>query len=256
MHYATERIRGFINRCAKRIDQELDPEANFWSQGEFLEYVNEGAREVWQAVREVHENWFIRELRSTDSKKNIGGRAYDPAELRLEIGRSTLKLPPDFRELVFLEGLPSQSPGDAFYPTVRFEHRSITDRKFREDALNRLPINTRSYLYEVLFGSDGAYVQLSPPTSLDAPIDVVINYIASPVVFRIDDSFEGSGFTVEMTDAILQYVLYQAAVKEKSEDLPAFERSWNLKRELSVRSAGPRQTRDEETVKGYLEDEL
>lgn len=259
MLYANESIRSFINRCAKRMDQELDPQANLWSQNEMVEYMNEGCREVWQAVREEHQNWFVRELTSTDSIKKIGGRDYDPALLRLILGRTRLQLPPDFRELLFMEGRPptnSQEIPDQFFPTVRFEYRNMTQRAFRDDVLNTFPTNVRLYMYDVVFSADGAFILFSPPIALNETIECSIKYLAAPLTLRLADTFQGTGFTLEMTDAILQYVVYQAAVKEKSEDLSSFERSWNLKRELAVRSAGLKQTRDEECVEGYLEDEL
>lgn len=259
MLYSNESVKSFINRCAKRMDQELDPQSNFWSQNEMVEYLNEGCREVWQAVREEHQNWFVKELTSTDSVKKIGGRDYDPSLLRLVLGRTRLLLPPDFRELLFIEGVPpasSQEIPDQFFPVVRFEYRNLTQRQFREDVLNTFPTNVRLYLYDVIFGAYGPYILFSPPIALNETIDCRIQYLAAPLTLRIADTFEATGFTLEMTDAILQYVVYQAAVKEKSSDLPQFERSWNLKRELAVRSAGPKQTRDEETVEGYLEDEL
>jgi len=259
MLYSNENVKAFINRCARRMDQELDPESNLWSQAEMVEYMNEGCREVWQAVREEHQNWFVRELTSTDSVKNIGGRSYDPENLRLILGRTRLLLPPDFRELLFIEGLPprnSQEIPDQFFPTVRFEYRNLTQRAFREDVLNTFPTNVRLYMYDVIFGAAGPYILFSPPLALNEIIECRVQYLAAPLTLRLQDTFEATGFTLEMTDAVLQYVVYQAAVKEKSDDLAKFERSWNLKRELAVRSAGPKQTRDEETVEGYLEDEL
>jgi hypothetical protein len=251
MIYSNETVKSFINRCMLRMDQELDPESNLWSQNEMVEYMNEGCREVWQAVREEHQNWFVRTMTSTDSIKKIGGRDFNPAALRLVPGRARLLLPPDFRELLFLEGLPptsAQEIPDQFSPVVTFEYRNLTQKAFRQEVLNTFPTNTRSYLYDVVFAMDGPFILLSPPLALSESLDAQIQYLAAPLTLRLADTFEGTGFTLEMTDAILQYVIYQAVVKEKSEDLPAFERAWNLKRELAVRSAGLKQTRDEEVV--------
>lgn len=259
MFYSNESVKNFLSRCRSRIDEELDAASNFWSQSELVEYMNEGMSEVWQAVRETHENWFVKELASTDVRQRIGGRDYNPKELRLEQGRTRLLLPPDFRELLFIEGIPpvSNQEGDQFFPVVRFEYRNLTQRAFREEALNTVTTNVRLYLYDVVFGMDGAYILFSPPLALSETIDARIKYIAAPVELRYADTFEKTGFTKEMVAALLRYVLYAAAQKEGVvENITVAERMWNLKRELAVRSAGPKQTRDEETVEGYLEDEL
>lgn len=257
--FSIEPVKNFLDRCARRLDQETDIEANLWSQAEMVEYLNEGLREVWQAVRETHQNWFVRELTSTDGVLKIGGRDYDTDLLRLTSRRSRLMLPSDFRELLFIEGMPPPNSGelpDQFWPTVRFEYANLTQRKFRGEVLNNITTNVRSYYYDCIFTADGPYILFSPPLSLVEDIASRIQYLAAPAQLRLNDTFEGTGFTLEMVDALLAYVCWAAAVKEKLiENLTTFKSIWDLKRELAVRGAGPKQTRDEETVEGFLEDE-
>lgn len=258
--FSNELVKTFIGRCQHRLDQEADPTSNFWSTAEMVEYMNEGLREVWQAVRETHQNWFVRTLTSTDGTLRIGGRDYDTDLLRFTNRRTRLLLPPDFRELLFLEGLPPENSsqiGDNFFPVIRFEYRNITQRRHREDSLNFVTTNVRVYLYDIVFSADGPHIELSPPLSLNEDIRGRIKYLAAPPTLRLINTFESTGFTLEMTDAVLAYVCYAAATKEKLvENLTTFKLVWDLKRELAVRSAGPKQTRDEETVEGFLEDEL
>jgi len=258
--FSTEPVKLFLKRCQLRLDQELDVETNFWSLAEMLEYTNEGLREVWQAVRETHQNWFVRQITSTDGKLKIGGRDYDTDLLRLTNRRSRLFLPSDFRELLFIEGLPPENStqiGDNFFPVVRFEYRNVTQRRFREDSLNTITTNVRVYLYDVIFSVDGPYVLLSPPMSLNEDIRCQIKYLAAPAPLVLTNTFEGTGFTLEMVDALLAYVCYAASQKEGLDmNVGKLYNAWTLKRELAVRGAGPKQTRDEETVEGYLEDEL
>jgi hypothetical protein len=70
-------------------------------------------------------------------------------------------------------------------------------------------------------------------------------------------SFEGTGFTDLMVDAIFAYTVWTAFTKEGLQDSmgPAMTK-WNSKRELVVGNAGKRQTRDAEAVDGFMEEEL
>lgn len=258
--YSNEPIRDFVRRCKLRLDEEIGQDTNFWSRAETVEYLNEGVAEVWQAVRETHQNWSVKQMLSTDPEQKINGRLYDPSNLRIVQDRERLMLPPDFHELLFMEAPPGQNSSlqvsDPFFPRVVFEYHNLTQRRFRQDAINHITTNVRRYLYDVVYGPEGPYVLFSPPISLSESLETKIMYIALPPLLTIADTFEGTGFNRIMVDAVLGYVVWTAAVKQDLlEDYTKLERKWNLKRELAVRSAGPKQTRDEETVEGYLEDE-
>lgn len=258
--YSNEPVRDFIRRCKLRLDEEVGQTTNFWSTSESVEYMREGVREVWQAVRETHQNWFVKQMNSTDGTVNIGGRNYDTYNLAIVSGREKLLLPPDFHELLFLESPPdvnaSLQVSDPFFPRAVFEYRNLTQRRFREDALNHITTNVRRYLYDVVYGPGGPYILFSPPISLQQTLSTRIMYIALPTDLTIADTFEGTGFTTLMVDAVLAYTCYAAAKKQDLvENLQTLGQAWALKRELATRAAGPKQTRDEETVEGYLEDE-
>lgn len=260
--YSNETIQSFLRRCRKRIDEELDAETNFWTPAEMLEYANEGVREVWQAVREEHQNWFVRQMRSTDGIKVIGGRNYDTALLRLVSGIERILLPPDFYELLLVEGLRTNADTNTTRAVI-FEYANMTQRSFRESSVAREtafdPIITsvQRYRYDVVYGAEGPYIFLAPSYRFEAPFETQIAYLAMPAALLFNSTFEGTGFTDIMVDGILAYVLFAAVHKEGlTENIAAMERKWNLKRELSVRAAGPKQTRDEETVEGYLETEI
>ena len=75
--YSAETVTSFLNRARLRLDQELDNQTNFWSDAEMLEYMNEGMREVWQSVRENHQNWFMRQVTSRDGVLTIGSKNVD-----------------------------------------------------------------------------------------------------------------------------------------------------------------------------------
>lgn len=260
--YSNETVRSFINRCQKRIDQELDPSANFWSQAEFIEYMNEGMREVYQSVRETHENWFVKELDSNSPVIKLNGRMFNPLSFQLVQGRDRLLLPPDFQELLFMEPLPSDEFQDPWAWSINFEYRNMTQRAFRGNALNSVSTTTipdvRLYYYDVVYAPSGPYISLSPKVSLlNAPRDIRIRYLYTPATLTLDDTFEGTGFTNLMVDALIAYVCFACARKEDLvENLATLGQTWALKRELAIRNAGPKQTRDPVPVEGYLEDEI
>lgn len=259
--YSNETVKAFINRCQHRLDQELDAEANFWSVAEMVEYMNEGVRELFQAIRETHENWNVKELTSLDPLQRIGGRQYNPAVLQMKQDRDKLYLPPDFQELLWLEPLRPTGSIDPFLNSITFEYRKMTQRQFRRDSFDTFEQATRPevrfYFYDVVFGGGGAYILLSTPGSLLSPIDIRIRYLVTPMALTINDTFESTGLTDFMTDAILAYVCLAAVRKEDlSDNIATFGATWQLKRELAIRNAGPRQTRDPEPVEGWLEDEL
>lgn len=258
--YANETVQNLIRRASQRLDQEVDPGSNFWSPAEMVEYVNEGVHELWQNIREAHQNWFVKEMTSRDGTVKIGGRDYDTSNLRAQAQRERLLLPPDFHELLFIEGLRDENASlevsDPFFPRIQFEYKNLTQRRFRNDSQNHITTNVRRYLYDVVYGATGPFILFSPPIALAEALDIKIMYLAMPVRLTLQDSFEAIGFTTLMTDALLAYVCFAAATKENlSENLANFGATWNRKRELAVRAAGPKQTRDEETVEGYLEDE-
>lgn len=253
--YSNETTQSLLRRARHRLDQELDIETNFWSPAEMLEYVNEGVREVWQSVRENHENYFLRQMTSEDGILTIGGRRYDSAALAFVNERSRLLLPPDFRELKLLEAIPD--PNQEISGVV-FEYANLTQRIFRHDIRSTLPdVIVRRYKYDVVYAADGPYIFISPPVAIETPTPIRIAYIAAPVPLTPNGGFEGMGFTAEMVDAVLAYTCFAAVHKEDlSENIASFGQAWALKRELASRTAGPKQTRDEITVEGYLEEEL
>lgn len=261
--YSTETVQSFLRRTRLRLDQELDSDTNFWSAAEMIEYMNEGMREVWQSVRETHQNWFVRQLTSKDGIKKIGGRDYDTLALQIQDGRQRVLLPPDFYELLLYEGTKDLSQADLFIPSVILEYANMTQRSFRNDVPQTIPteIRTYRYKYDVVFGPEGPYIFVAPTFRMGAgsgaTFDTQLAYIAMPVELTIKGTFEGTGFTSLMVDAVLAYSCYCAVKKEDlTENLKTFEHAWLKKQELCSRAAGPKQTRDEETCEGYLETEI
>jgi hypothetical protein len=260
--YSNETVRSFLTRARHRLDQELDAQTNFWSTSEMIEYMNEGMREVWASVRETHQNWFIRQISSKDGILSIGGRKYDTSLLRVEQGRQKLILPPDFYELTLFENVRNPTELDTTTPLILFEYANMTQRVFRNSVPEELPADVRvfRYRYDVVYGPEGPYIFVSPtlrPGNDALNLDMVIAYVAMPYELTVTDSFQDTGFTTVMVDAVLAYSCYAAVKKEDlSDNIASFKQTWDLKKELVSRVSSPKQTRDEETVEGYLESEI
>ena len=263
--YSSETVQSFLNRSRLRLDQELDNQTNFWSDAEMLEYMNEGMREVWQSVRENHQNWFMRQVTSRDGVLTIGSKKYDTKLLQLVSGRTRLLLPPDFYELTLLEGLrPTVSAladlNNHFFPQVVFEYANITQHAFRNRIVDTVTQGIRRYRYDIIFGPEGPYIYVAPNLSVVETIDTQIAYVSMPQELPFQGSFEGTGFTGLMVDAVLAYTTYAAVKKEDlTENLATFKEHWRIKQELCSRAAGPKQTRDVETVENsyiYQEEDI
>jgi len=247
--YSTETVVSLLQRIRKRLDSETG-EGTFWSRSELLEYLNEGVREVWQTARENQQNWFVRELSSTDGVITIGGVSYNTSLLQLAINRSRLLLPPDFHQLLVLEPVNNED--------VTLEYANVTQRVFRNGAFDtNSTVGVQSYRYDVIYGPDEPYILIAPRFSYTSAVETHLAYVACPVTLAYLGTFDGTGMTTLMIDAVLAYSCYIAVHKHNlSEQYPSLAQSWVTKKELVSRAAHPKQTRDEEPVEGYLEEEL
>lgn len=251
---STETVAHFLRRCRQRLDEPLDPEGNFWSDEELLEYANEGAREVHTTLRETSENWFIRTIKSTDGKTTINGREYDPAVLQFRSGRNEMVLPPDFHELLALETVPA---ADGTRSPVAFHFERLTDNAFRENFLAEARSVAARFFYEIERRVDGAVLVFSPTPGIDETVELCVKYVQSPPELTKTMTFEDTGFEPFMLDAILAYVLWAARGKEEDGGAAATAAAgrWEGKRIHAERAAGPRQRRDAEYVEGFLEND-
>lgn len=258
--YSHETVTSFLRRVRKRLDQELDVSTNFWSPAEMLEYLNEGRRELWAKVRETHQNWFVRDMASRDPVVSIGGRKYDPAALKLASPRDKLLLPPDFHELILFEALTNQvdsQPLGPAVPAVVLEYAGMPQHTFRQGVFDTVTTGVRRYRYDIVFSPDGPYIFVAPTISVEDITDTKLVYVAMPPALQSDGTFEGTGFTELMVDALLYYVCRAAVAKEGIKaNVDTFAALYKDKLVTAVGASSPKQTRDETTVEGFLEEEL
>lgn len=252
-------VQDLIDEIRSDLDEAVDTginETNFWTDAELVTWMNKGIRKVWQKAREAKENWFVRKLRSTDPKLTIYGRAYDPSQMQLVSDTREIKLPPDLFELRLMEPITSSSI-DERDDSVQFYFGNLSDQSYRALSRSVGPAQGGRYECEIIFRTTGPVCTFVPQIALTDPMDVMIEYVAAPRKLAQTDTFENTGLNDFMLDAIQAYVVYRARKKEgASKELDTARADFGDTVDTVKGSAGPRQSRDPQTVDGYLEDQI
>lgn len=253
-----------VSDLVTEVREELDEpvgDGNLWSDTEIVKWMNRGMRKIWARVRREKENWFLRKVRSTDEGElNLYGHEYDPLNLKLQASEGTttgpteLVLPPDCFEIRMFEPITNSST-DGQDDQVQFFFSDLANQKFR--ALSRATGSEVGgiYLCELIFREDGPKLIITPSVQLSNPMDTLLEYVFMPGELTAEDTFEGTGFNPMMLDALVAWTVYRARKKENVQEhiqtaLLDVQDSLN---EVGA-SAGPRQSRDDEVVSGFLED--
>lgn len=242
---STETVASLIRRARRRLDEPLDPGTNLWADSELIEAMNEGLREVWQTIREAHEDRFVRTLHSTDGVINLATRDYDTALLGVAEGRDEIVLPPDFHELLLFEDEDAR---------LTFDHARLAHPNFRENAVRTSNSSGTCFYYNIEWRDGMAVMVFAPSPQVVA--STVIKYVQAVRDMRKDETFENTGFEPFMLDAVLAFIKYRAL--SKTDDVQAVtlaQSEWESKRTFALRACGPRQSRDPEVVQGIYEEE-
>lgn len=250
---ATETVASLIRRARRRLDEPLDPSTNFWANSELIEHMNEGLREVWQTIREAHEDRFVRTLRSDQGTITLAGRSYDCALFGITSARGELILPPDFHELLLFEEDPSE---DGSTGTLCFQHAKLSAQNFRNNVGRTSSTAGSEFFYNIEWRDGAAVMLLVPTPAVDSTRIMVMKYVQAVRDMRADETFEDTGFEPFMLDAVLAFIKYRAFSKagDASATTTAFT-EWETKRTFALRACGPRQTRDAEYIQGAYEEE-
>lgn len=244
-------INDLVTEVREDLDEELYAGVNFWDDSFIIGRLNRGFRELWQAARETHENWFVRKIASTDQALTIYGRTYDPASLQLGENIGELVLPPDLYEIVSLTGqLATDGSGSSL--CVEFGRLGSEDfRAFRGQA----GASGGSHLCDVVYREGGPVLVFSPNSGVNPAVDVLLEYVFQPKEYVAGDLLENSGFNRTMLDAAVAYAVLEAREKEdrSTDAINRAERKYARKLSLVTRSAGPRQTQNDEIVEGFME---
>jgi len=252
-------VQDLIDEVRADLDEAADVDGNdttFYVDSEFVTWLNKGIRKVWQIAREAKENWFLRKMSSTDGKKTIYGRAYDPASLTLTSGIREIKLPPDCFELRLIEPITSSTQEERD-DDVEFILTDLANPAYRRLSRTEGPEIGGRYECDLIFRESGPVLSFAPAVTLLTDMPIRIEYVAAPRRLRQRDTFEGTGLNEFMLDAVAAYVTYRARKKEgNAQDINVALQDYSDEAGAVRDSAGPRQSRDPEFVPGFMEDEI
>jgi hypothetical protein len=115
---------------------------DFWSEYEYVSYLNMAQQEIYKIIRRARGDYFTRILRSTDSPLVIRGQTFTPSSLRWVQGQGNYQLPADFVRMKLITDLSEDR--------VRLVGSDIARNEFKV-LMNLSGGNTaREFLYDIL----------------------------------------------------------------------------------------------------------
>lgn len=247
-------INDLVTEIREDLDEAVNPSTNLWDDTYLVARMNRGFREIWQAARETKENWFTRKLVSTDAPLRIHGRMYDPVNLRLTETMSEVVLPLDCYEILSFTAVLAVDGSES---GISIEFGRLGSADFRE-LRGQIGTSLGRYVGEVVYREGGPHLVFAPTMGVSPSVDMLLEYVYQPKEYVVGDSLENSGFNRTMLDAAAAYGVLAAREKEdrSTDAIQRAERQYGRKLALVTRSAGPRQTQDDEVVEGYMESEI
>lgn len=231
------------------LDEAENASTNFWTNAFLIARLNRGFREIWQATREAHENWFVRKLASTDPVLRIYGRPYNPVAMQLTDGADELVLPPDLFELLSLTPIVSVTSSEPC-PSFTMTNLSASDFRALRQATSTQVV--ASYQCDIERRADGPRLLFAPTIGAGSPSDIELHYVYQPKEYASGEDLDNSGFSRTMLDAAVAYAVLEAREREdrSTEAIARAERKYARKLALVTRHAGPRESQDPELVDG------
>lgn len=207
---------------------------------QLLTYLNEGKDEVWTILKANNDGLFETMSQSTDSTAD-----YYFAPLTSDSREYTL--PPDFREIKFIECL------TANYTDLAFVYRKPTDEGFRRariaasETSSPTP-NQTTFLYTII-GKDQFVLADYPPTTLN----VVLWYTRSLPDFEASDTIDEILFPFSKKIASYAAKLAMLGVQDSGQ-FAAWQQQWRESVITMAQGAAPRNEADAEFVQGIDEE--
>lgn len=117
-------------------------EDDFWSEYEYVSYLNMAQQELYKIIRRARSDYFTRILRSTDAALVIRGQRFTPSSLQWVQGQGNYQLPPDFVRMKLITDLSEDR--------IRLVGSDIARNEFKV-LMNLNGGNTaREFLYDIL----------------------------------------------------------------------------------------------------------
>lgn len=209
----------------------------FWNDDELTAHIDKGARDLWRAINDNYQNYFI---------------TVDESNVTLAASSSTLAGVPT--DVAIVRGLEVRSSSSR--PGVVFEHRDYmhTDFQRARAIATQDPSSGLKLFYDI----HGAGAPTAAPTIRVAPqvnseLTLRLVYVPTLTAITVDDQNPIPG---ESDNALVAWCMAYAMAKQSEDQQP--DAGWlaiyATEKKNLLTSLTPRQTEDETVAEAFFED--
>jgi hypothetical protein len=209
----------------------------FWTDAELLGILNRGVHDLWRAVNDNYQNYFL---------------TVDATHVSIAVGTDLLAGVP--ADVAIIRAIKPRSP--AAYPYLRFEFRNVDHRDFIaaetqgtiDSGMARLV-----YFYVSQAGAPIAAPEIHIAPALSAAVLLKLVYVPTLATFTSNDVNPVPG---ESDQALICWGVAWARAKEREDRSPdpAWIQTYATEKQNMLVSLTPRQTQDEEVVEALFEE--
>lgn len=179
-----------------------EPTPARWANAQLDRYLNQAMFRVWNEVRRLRKDYFVRALASTDETVQVLCENYDTANLAVTVNGTTMELPADFAELVLFEVTTSGRE------QLRFVWRAMTDPLFRAAREQTTAQDPDIFYFDIYDSRTLIYAPLS-----SVALDTRLFYVFRPAELSGDDT------EMEMPAPLDLAVVWYAVASAMAQDL-------------------------------------
>lgn len=215
--------------------------ASFWTDAQLNRYLNRAKDRVVSRVRALEEDYFDVTRTAADGTLTLNGESYNTASLTIPVGSGDIALPPDFAEMRVVEVTQSG------YEWVRVRFKDISTAEFRNARQFTNNMSPQEFLADII--SEPSAMRTAPKS--DTALTLSITYVRDIP----DMSLDGDRLLLPkpLYMAVEQYAISMALKQDRSPDAASYEATGD-KIIAEAFGATHRQSQDQVTVTGYLED--
>lgn len=231
-------IADLISQVRRNLNEEDEDLTNgYWSDDEIAFHIDKGARDLWRAINDNYQNYFI---------------TVDETNVSLAASSSTLTGVP--ADVAILRGIEARSLSSR--PGVVFEHRDYMHPDFQR--ARSIAAQDPSSGLKIFYDIHGAGAPTGAPTIRVAPqlntaLTLSLIYVPTLTAITPDDTNPIPG---ESDAALVAWATAYCLGKQTEEQQP--DGTWmtiygNEKKNI-LTSLTPRQTEDETVAEAFFED--